>query len=267
MEAYNNKRNTGAPRGELASSDPVEISAANKEIAKWEFFLPDKDISNQIWFLSEKIAAHYEGERDEKLFLPDQDAFEDIPDITEEEREEVTNNFSKKAWHEKLFNKISEVLSHNEDPELEMNDDEYSVFFQKHVAEKIYDHFAMLCRIAKAGKRKKEFSLLKELTEELAPDLGLGLYIEKETSQELIEASSQALYSLAENFESWFVGRKKGFFEATFGEVCSLVYFVDNPEEVAGYEGLLVLAADVSQENKVRNNMAKKRRSGQAASA
>lgn len=139
--------------------------------------------------------------------------------------------------------------------------DEYLVFFQKFVAEKIYDHFAMLSE----RRDGEEISLLRVFTEDLAPVLGFGRYIEKKIPENLLFECYGALYDLAEEFETWFIEEKGGVFWAMFGRMCSLVYCAKNRDEVAGYEDLLVLEADVDQENKIENDIARKLMHTQAA--
>jgi hypothetical protein len=122
----------------------------------------------------------------------------------------------------------------------------------------MYDHLAMLCRSPHARKGG-DFSLKQEFTRGIASKIGLGMYFEKETEPEHIEAVENALHRLAENFESWFEKERGGFLEATFGEVCSLVYCAENPKKIPDYPDVLIIAVDATKSAAACNEIAKEK--------
>lgn len=244
--------------------DAPDEDIAAVMVAKWSFYPPERAITDKILSLSEDMGRSYRSKKRDKIFEAQKDRlFEEIEGLTEEEKKKIEKDMEDPGWYEKVFGAVSKVFFHNREMPLspgkegyssffknyeysDLQGDESSASFQKYVAEKMYDHLAMLTH---SPRRKKfgDFSLRKEFTWGIAPDLGLGLYTREETSTAVREEVEKVLAELAGDFEDWFIYKKDEVLEATFGTICSLEHCVGNIEEVMRYSTLLIVATDVSE--------------------
>lgn len=208
-------------------------------IANWKFFSPKMAIVKKILTLNEKIGDEYFQSKYKDLLEKEGNVY------NHEVVSKFEENLKNLSWHNRLYSQISKILFHDDNRKSGMSDEEFLSFSQKYISERIYNHLAMLSRSPHA-EEEGSFSLREELTEELAENIGLGLYLTDKISSDLRAETEHVLYELAENFENWFVNEKKGRFSTVFGEVCSPeVLSRFSPNESPG--SILVLDPDVKQ--------------------
>jgi len=230
---------------------PTKEEAEAAISSRWKFYLPDRGITDEILRLSEAMGDDYRSRKYETLYQKERDSlFDDIPDISDDERRALEDRLKDKTWLGSMVDMLSDVIFHNKKKNERTQDEEY-VYFQKFVAEKMYNHLAMLARTRHA-QEGGEFSLKEEFTAEIAPKLGLGLYLQDSTPETLSRKADEVLNRLAAEFESWFVERG-GILDATFGQVCSYDHAVKNGFEPGQYPHLLILDTDVNAAGKDEN--------------
>jgi len=125
------------------------------------------------------------------------------------------------SWVNSLIAKVSSILFHGEHAHSEqpnLSGEELVSFFQKVISERIYDHLSFLS-LSPHAKEGLSFSIMEELTDGIAEDVGLRLYRHSETPQYLREQSREALFDLAAEFQRWLLEERGGSYAAGWGEI------------------------------------------------
>lgn len=245
-------------KNEVMVDESVEwIDSLLDVISDWKFYQPKGAICKEILRVNKLIGNEYFDRRFEHIESSGEetkkrsDKFEEKvknfeeglnTEIREFESDENDHDQARPSLTEKLLNFARNLLGgQRTDDALER--------FEKKVTEDIYDHFAMLSLDAHSS-RPEGFSLKRELTQRMAADFGLNLYLTDKISPGLKDDAKAVLTDLAEDFEKWFIDEKKGYVETTFGKIISVETFRDfvkNDENRDEEENFLVLNADVRE--------------------
>lgn len=193
------------------------------------FYPVPQSISNEILELSESMNDAYLEKEADRVIEKEGGGQED----------EVIKG-SGDPWHSRLIGGLSKALFHSSEEEPPMPDEEFRAVFQKEIAERIYDHLAMLTR-AGYEEGDEPFSIMDEFTRMMAGKLGLGLSRSENIGEELKHRAGLVLHKLAWDFQSWLILEHAGQYSAFFGEIYTSV-----PEKMPANGKLLVLAADVA---------------------
>lgn len=125
------------------------------------------------------------------------------------------------GWVNSLIAKVSSILFHGEHAYSEqpnLSGEELVSFFQKVISERIYDHLSFLS-MSPHAKEGLSFSIMEELTDGIAEDVGLRLYRHSEMPQSLREQAGDALFDLAAEFQRWLLEERGGSYTAGWGEI------------------------------------------------
>jgi hypothetical protein len=125
------------------------------------------------------------------------------------------------GWVNSLIAKVSSILFHGEyayPEQPNLSGEGLVSFFQKVVSERIYDHLSFLS-LSPHAREGLSFSIMEELTDGIAEDIGLRLYRNSEMPQYLREQSREALFDLAAEFQRWLLEERGGSYTAGWGEI------------------------------------------------
>ena len=220
----------------LQDNDVVEEdknAIADEIIAEWKFFVVPVDITRAILSLNERIGSEYLKMEYEKLGLPineDRDIDDSLGDLKSDgDIREGLDRARKILFHE------GEHANDFTQPE-----DEILSSFQTLFSERIFNHLAMLSRSRYASEGT--YSILEELTIELAEKIGLGMYLHHKTAPDLRAEAERILFRLALEFQRWFIQKHQCLFFATWGALCT----VETWEALGGdYKNAVVMETDV----------------------
>ena len=196
--------------GAFAPTPAFQLGEVFKE---WKFFLPPLEVTRNILRLNREFGDDYSARREARLIEREGSTVEAEDDF------ETTNDVN---WLQTIANQVAEILFHGDAEEKRppMPPDELIGFFPKFIAERIYNHLAMLSRSAHV-KNGGTFSIREELTVEIAGRIGLGLYLSKRTPEWLRNETAVCLDDLAYEFQNWLVNTRNGVYPATWGVICS----------------------------------------------
>ena len=196
--------------GAFAPTSALQLGEVFKD---WKFFLPPPEVTRNILRLNREFGEDYCARREARLIEREGSIVEAEDDF------KTTEDVN---WLQTIADQVAEILFHG-DAEKErpsMSPDEAIGFFPKFIAERIYNHLAMLSRSAHV-KNGDIFSIREELTVEIAGRIGLGLYLSKRTPEWLRQETEVGLNDLAYEFQDWLVNTRKGVYTATWGVICS----------------------------------------------
>lgn len=202
------------------------------------FFLPEKEDTDEILALNEEMNREYRERQFQRVFRKDGELRE-----TENTKELNPEDFKRSpedvSWHKRLLAGLSSVLFHK-DNEPEISDEEFSSFFQKDVAERIFDHLAMLARGYKEGN--EPLSIMRELTEGIVSVLGLKLARHENTPEEFKKRTGRVLHRVAWDFQNWLLYIQHGHYPAMFGGI-----YTQMPAQMPQKGNVLLLDPDVEE--------------------
>jgi len=184
--------------------DP-EDEAVDHFLARIQFFRTPYEIAEKILSLNQELGEDLIETQLAALAKEESDA----------KMIEVSENEISENWLQTIINRVSGILFAEDEPseQVTLSQDELVVLFQKTVSEKIYDRLSLLS-ISPHGKKGGTFSLTEELTKRIAEDVGLGLYRQEETREELRTRAETTLLKLAFAFQSWLLETWKGVYPA-----------------------------------------------------
>lgn len=191
-----------------ASDVSGDESIVEDFFAKLEFFCPHIDTAVNIFRLSKDLSEDYVRTQCSNLAPAELNPADNGVLVV------------KKSWMSEIIQRVSTILFHEDESiseEVNLSVEEMSRFFQRVLSEKIYNHLSMLAHTPHA-KSGQPFSIREELTEGIAENIGLGLYIDPETPQDLRERAGNALLDLSWEFQQWLVQRG-GDYPATWGVI------------------------------------------------
>lgn len=203
-------------------------------IKTWKFYEPPIPLVAEILRLNEELGDEHMNREYEQLSKTEGS----YPELDEEA-------VADKSWLMRLFNQVSEIIFHDREDRRNRpraSEDESLSFFQKFVAERIYNHLAMLSRSPHA-KKGGTFSIREELTEEIAEKLGLGLYLDEKTGFKLRAQTEATLLELAGDFQQWFTEKLPGIYSTTWG----VMYTPDKAQIGRGNLNPVILIPDVEK--------------------
>jgi hypothetical protein len=202
------------------------------------FFLPDRTITNEILALNEEMNKEYLDREFQEVFGSD--------GLRITDKTEVLNpaDFEKHpgddSWRGRLLEGISKALFHD-DNKPEISEQEFSSFFQKDIAERIFDHLAMLARTG-YEEGDEPFSINEELRTRMISKLGLKLSRHEKTSNVYKTRTAAVLHHLAWHFQRWLLYDHRGHHSALFGEI-----YADAPGAEYRKGAFVVLNGDVEK--------------------
>jgi hypothetical protein len=130
----------------------------------------------------------------------------------------LEKNPSEKGFLQHLFDQVSAIFGIASD---ESARNESVAVYQSFISETIYDHMAMLARSPQTMSGGT-FSIRQELTEGIAEEIGVGLYLTPEINEELHNRSETVLLELARDYQNWLLDdERQGIFETTWGYICT----------------------------------------------
>ena len=195
--------------------EPVEKDIVEEVFTTWRFFIPSPGLTRDLLRLNDDLGeAYFEGEY-EKLVAGDARGSSEGPvkDIN---------------WFKGLYRRVSGILFHREGEAAESgekSEEEETSFFQSFIAERVFNHLAMLSR-SRHARNGGSFSIRDELTKEIAEKIGLGLYLHQKTSPELRSEAESVLLRLAGEFQHWFIKKKSGEFTTSWGRMCAVGNYI-----------------------------------------
>lgn len=211
-------------------------NAVDDFLSKIKFFPPRIETAARILQLNQRLSDDYVERELESL--PEGDS-----DLARDERSE---GGTVGGWLKTVMDRVSVVVFHEDDPGSEedaLTEGEVFSLFQKTLSETIYNHLSMLSRTPHARKRRP-FSIMEELTEGIAEDIGLGLYRRAGTPDHLREEAKSALHDLALEFQEWLLKQGSGGrYTPPWGLVCSEEAKRD--EDEAEFSAIVLLNPDV----------------------
>lgn len=188
----------------------VEDDYVNGLFEELKFFAPSPDLAQDILRLNDELGkAYFDNEYEEIATNAEPAPVPEVEPIKDE------NSFRE------FFKNVANILLHNDEEDSqrpEQSEEAIIAFFQAFIAERVFNHLAMLSRSSYA-KRGHPFSIRDELTKEIAEKLGLGLYLHQKTSVELRAAAEDVLLRLAVEFQHWFMEKREGRFITTWGSI------------------------------------------------
>jgi hypothetical protein len=214
----------------LEQTAPEAETPAQDDLKSIVFYQVPRPITDEILDLSESMNDAYLEKEAERVFEKES-GLQEV---------EVIEDDSSDSWPSRLIEGLSKALFHSSEEEPPMPDEEFRAVFQKEVAERIYDHLAMLTR-AGYEEGDEPFSIMEEFTQMMVWKLGLGLSRDEDIGEEMKHRVELVLHRLAWDFQSWLILEHHGKFPAVFGEIYTSV-----PEKIPANGKLLVLAADVA---------------------
>ena len=183
---------------------------------EWRFFIPKAPLVSRILELREELGDSY-FEHEYKSFEAQASNFE-LHEELQEASALLEKNFPRKGLLQQLFDQVSTIFGFARD---ENSRNESVALYQSFISETIYDHLAMLGR-SPGTMRGRAFSIRQELTEGIAEEIGLGLYLTPEITEDLHYQSETVLLKLAGDYQNWFLAdERQGKFETTWGFIYS----------------------------------------------
>lgn len=184
-------------------------------IEEWKFFTPKEPVVIKILALREELGDSYL-EHEYQSFEAQASDFESHADL--QEASALLEQISpRKGLLQQLFDQVSSIFGFASD---EDSRNESVALYQSFISETIYDHLAMLGR-SPGTMNGHSFSIRQELTEGIAEEIGLGLYLTSEISDDLRNQSETVLLQLAGDYQKWLLDEQQGMFETTWGYICS----------------------------------------------
>lgn len=184
-------------------------------IEEWKFFTPKEPVVRRILALREELGDSYL-EQEYQSFEKQASDLESNADL-QEASALLEKNSPRKGLFQQLFDQVSTIFGFAGE---EDSRNESVALYQSFVSETIYDHLAMLGR-SPGTMKGHNFSIRQELTEGIAEEIGLGLYLTPEISADLRNQSEIVLLQLAGDYQKWLVEEQQGMFETTWGYICS----------------------------------------------
>ena len=185
-------------------------------IEEWKFFIPEAPLVSRILTLREELGDNY-FEHEYKSFEAQASKLESHADL-QEASAQLEKGSPRKGVLQHLFDQVAQVFGFAND---ESPGTESVALYQSFISETIYDHLAMLGR-SPGTMRGHPFSIRRELTEGIAEEIGLGLYLTPEISEDLHDRSEKLLLELAGDYQSWLLDdERQGTFETTWGYICT----------------------------------------------
>lgn len=194
-------------------TEPYRVVDALLE--EWKFFIPEPPLTRRILALREQLGdSYFEQEYESfKAKASDSESHDDLQDASSLPEQ----NSGRKGFLQNVFDQVSTIFGFARD---EGSREESVALYQSFISETIYDHLAMLGR-SPGTMKGHAFSIRKELTEGIAEEIGLGLYLTPEIGENLHHQSESALLELAGDYQKWLVEERQGICETTWGYICS----------------------------------------------
>lgn len=219
-----------------ADEDFKEDSSVDDFFEALKFFSPPLDVAARLHRINQRIGDYLVDEELEGLSAPEETLQEqDIsPSVVGNIRRQLASI---------LFSESADEVP-GETAESELSESEILSFFQKVIAERIYDRLSLLA-LSPHAKQKGSFSLGEELTGGIAEDIGLGFCLEGEKENHLCKEGWNALIDLACAFQEWLIKDRYGCFVAEWGMV--RVVGMDPIQEVIDSQPVVWLEADAEE--------------------
>lgn len=183
------------------------------ELSDLRFFLPAISITNSILDLNKKLNDAYIERQYREVFSKGELRTGEDTKFGVRDDDHMRDS----SWRRQILAGLSGPLFQSDEIN-RVSDKEFSEFFQKDVAERIYDHLAMLSRVEQEDLNGA-FSIRNEIVKRMAGSFGLDLMTHEKTPEPLKKKAESTLHNLGWAFQQWFMVDKKGHFSAIFGEV------------------------------------------------
>lgn len=188
-----------------------EESSVDDFFEALKFFSPPLEIAARLHRINQRIGNYLVDEELEEISAPEE---------TVQEEQDIPPGLVGNIRRQLLSVLFSESADEapGERAESDLPENEILSFFQKVVAERIYDRLSLLA-LSPHAKQKGSFSLGEELTGGIAEDIGLGVCLEEENENHLCKEGWDALIDLACAFQEWLIKDRYGCFAAEWGVV------------------------------------------------